>query len=389
MATVGEMERLFNRVGQILTIGADAPIVVAAKKMTEHSVGCLIVLDKADIVGICTDRDIVGSMANGTRDGQPDRVRDRMTRDVIYCTPETPVGKARRLMAAHGIRHLPIISDGVAVGMISSRDMLAYRLYETSTRLAEAKKDAKAADEAKSKFLSNVGYEVRTPMTGIIGMTDLVLDTALTDEQRDFLGIVKESAQSLMSTITNILDFSEVSAGKVQLSHVEFDLRAVLDEELLTQRGAATDKSLAFRCEIAPDVPEKLVGDPDRLQCVLGKLLANAAKFTEAGEVHLRVGLESPRDGRDWLHLSVRDTGVGISPERQQRIFEAFSNTDGPYKRSHDGVGLGLAMASRLVDLMGGRMWLESVVGAGSTFHFTVPFNRKGQPTGEVLQGVS
>lgn len=388
MSTVGQMERLFKRVGEVLTINADASLTDAAEKMAQHDVGALIVLDGLEIVGICSERDIVAAVASRKGDACDAPVRDRMTANVIYCAPGTPVVKARRIMAAHGIRHLPIVADGVAVGMISSRDMLAYRLYETSTRLAEAEKDARAADEAKSNFLSNVGYEVRTPMTGIIGMTELVLDTALTAEQRDFLGVVKDSASSLLSVITNILDYSEISAGRVKLSQTEFELRSVLDEALLGLQPAAGAKGLKLLGEVAPDVPNELVGDPDRLRSVLDNLVANAIKFTDAGEVEVRVEVEVPGDEKTDFHFSVRDTGVGIAREQQEQIFEAFTSGDGSYRRSDGGPGLGLAMAARLVDLMGGRIWLDSEVGRGSTFHFVVAFSRL-QPAEPALQGAT
>ena len=374
MATVGQLERLFRRVGKVLTIDAHAPIVAAAEVMTDKEVGCLIVLDTGRIVGICSERDIVRGLAAGGADAATTPVRRWMTSNVISCDLDTPIGKVRRMMAAHGIRHIPVIVEDVAVGMVSSRDVMAYRLYETSSRLAEAKRDARAADEAKAEFLSNVSYEVRTPMTGIIGMTELMLETALTDEQRDSLGIVKESAESLLAMITNILDFSELAAGRVELNAVEFVLRDAMDEQVHSHRSAAESKGLALRCLVAPDVPRSLVGDPDRFRGILSCLISNAVKFTEAGGVIAQAEVESRSDDEILVHFAVTDTGVGIPPERKEHLFDAFTSGARPDAKGAKGACLGLAMAAKLVDLMGGRLWADSVVDRGSTFHFVIPF---------------
>lgn len=386
MSTVGQMERLFKRVGKVLTISADAPVVEAAKRMTENGIGCLIVLDGPKIVGICSERDIVGELAMGEGDPAETPVRTTMTSNVISCAPDTEISKARRMMAAHGIRHLPVIVDGVAVGMVSSRDVLAYRLYEASAMLAEAKKDARAADEAKKEVLSNVSYEIRTPMNGIIGMTELVLETALTDEQREALRMVRESAQSLLSILTNILDFSEIAAGRVQFNQTQFDLREALGDCMRAHQASVAAKGLELRSEVLDDVPGELVGDRGRLQCILNNFLANAVKFTDVGEVVVQVEAEARTDEDVRVHFSVRDTGSGIPEEKQRHIFEAFRSADPSYKRKHKGAGLGLAISAKLADLMGGRIWAESMPGQGSTFHLVLPFRLKARFAEPALQ---
>lgn len=385
MSTVRTMERLLKRVGKVLTISADAPTITAARRMTDNEVGCLIVLDGPEIVGICSERDVIQAMASGSADAVTAPVRDVMTREVISCTPQTPVAHARRMMAAHGIRHLPVIMDGVAVGMVSSRDVLAYRLYETNTMLAEAKRNVRAADQAKSEFLSNVGHEVRTPMASIIGMTELVLGTPLTAEQRDCLTMVKESAHSLLAILTNILSFSEVSAGKLTLDEADFDLRAVLDERIQACQDFADAKDLELSCAVAPDVPGELVGDAERLGQVLNHLIRNGIKFTNSGQVGVRVETESRDDGAVCLHFAVRDTGVGIRKGAEKLIFQAFKTGDESYNRPFDGAGLGLAVCSRLVGLMGGRIWADSEFGSGSTFHFTARFGLQANAVGQAV----
>jgi len=374
MSTVGQMERLFKQVGKVYTIGADRPLVEAARKMTEQGIGSLIVLSGPEIVGICSERDIVHELAVGAADPAQTTVRSVMTDNVISCTPDTPLSKARRMMAAHGIRHLPVIVDGVVVGMVSSRDVLAYRLYEASTRLAEAQKDALAATDAKREFLSNLTYEVRTPMTSIIGMTDLLMDSATTDEQRESLGVVKSSAKVLLSTITNILEFAELSAGKVQLARETFGLRSAIRNVIVKHELAAAERSLKLTWHIPPDVPNELAGDVTRLQSVLSNLVGNAVKFTPCGEVAVSVEAGPIDHGEVCLHLSVRDTGAGIPPEKQGTIFDPFTCAEDSYHRAQGGTGLGLAISAKLVELMDGRIWVESTPDVGSTFHVEIPF---------------
>jgi CheY-like chemotaxis protein len=239
---------------------------------------------------------------------------------------------------------------------------------------------AKAANSAKSEFLANMSHEIRTPMNGIIGMLELSLRTELTARQREFLGVAQASAESLLRLLNDILDFSKVEAGKLELDSAPFSLRESISDALKVIAVQSHEKQLELNCHIRPNVPDQLIGDSGRLCQIVLNLAGNAVKFTDFGEVTVEVNTESEEGDAVYLHFAVHDTGIGIAQEKQTVIFDAFTQADNSTTRRFGGTGLGLAICARLVRLMQGRIWLESELGRGSTFHFIARFELSNNP---------
>jgi len=297
--------------------------------------------------------------------------------DVVTC--RAVFGDFRGVVSVPGVAMF--VSLVASVYVVAQTERYRRKRQRADVELRRAKDMAEAASRAKGEFVATVSHEIRTPINVIVGMIDMVLDSELSDEQRSDLDRARSASMNLLAIINDVLDASKIEAGKMSVEMVEMDLRGTIEEALDLLTPAATKKGLSLRCVVAQALPGCVHGDPGRLRQILVNLLGNAVKFTSAGEVVLKVQGPSAEEagpgdaGASYLvHFSVSDSGIGIAPDRQAKIFEPFEQGDRSTTRTYGGTGLGLPICAQLVALMGGRIWVESKPGRGSTFHFTARF---------------
>jgi signal transduction histidine kinase/DNA-binding NarL/FixJ family response regulator len=364
---------------RIVTISPDAIVTAITEILSRERIGAVLVTNVNDcLAGIVSERDIIKATANHGPDVFKMKAKALMTQSLITCAAETSLEDALALMNVNGIRHLPVVEDEMPVGLVSVRDvlnhqrqMLEEQVQERTEQLRIARDEADQANKSKSAFLATMSHEIRTPMNGVLGMVGVLSRTDLTSDQRDSLETIKESGDTLLDLLNDILDLSKIEAGRIDLEFQDFSIKGLLKATDALWQTKAEEKGITFSIQNHFTGHDFIRSDRGRLRQVMFNLIGNAIKFTADGGVELRATEKSLGDDKIELRVEVRDTGIGLTDEQIAKLFKPFSQADSSTTRNFGGTGLGLSISKQLAEMLGGEIGVESALGKGSTFWFT------------------
>jgi len=376
MPTNKPKDRLAQCMKHPVTVDVSASSADAARLMESKSAGCLLATDHGRIAGIVTAGDIVRKVLASAADPEALEVRQIMTDRVVCCQPDTSPRQAQRLMEECNVPFLPVIADGKARGIVTAADVLKLQLGSARTRISRALRKARTDSKITGRILSGID-KIRTPLSSAISAAGMAMASAVDQDHKDSLAAMQSASAPLLSMIEGLLDLSDIAKGKTKLRQENFEFRQAITSTIQQMGAKAEEKGLALSCSVMPDVPERVIGDADRLRQLLGNIIDNAIKFTNSGRVDVNIETDQWTANEIFLHFSVADTGCGIPMQKQRQIF----NTQrlNPTDEHTDSGGLGLAISAELVKKMHGQISVNSQPAHGSRFDFTVRLKLQSQ----------